>query len=611
MAIQWNQVKPDFSGSSSSMKNAMTGISQAGTVFSKLRDDIIAEEQRAAEAAYKQQVFDENVRQFEAQQLWNREKAIADREHDIALENIRSQNELTKLNKQHLNALALQEARLKFEEKDKIAANKLYADTLGIFNTSLAQGKSLPEASKEAETFFIQNNNGKFVLDPKRIYNTDQAAELAKYRDPEFRAKQRINNEIATMALYNERNALKGDATEAISLQEASFYDPTSNRMMINDTKTGTARPLTERENTLLSAITTADRDAKINALNTAITNSGLTDEQLKWLSPRMLDATGQWNRAQEIAVEENADINKLGLGVLEGQAKEEIATRTADAELQKKLEREAKQKRTPSAFTDKLNTFTGKQFKAAGKDGKSTIIELPEAADAFANQVKDTLLKLGANTDDYQTVLNALEQDVVAGRFDPVGLNPKNIDGNDNFTAVQALNRIKARINKERGISNGSGTNTGNTGSTNSGSAVGKTATSTTNESEGLANTTISDSVDKDALEDLEDILEHRQKRLKRYTNVSGKMNSLTRKDFSNPEQEYSKMQTDVADLEQVIQALTNNQSITWDNESTNLVYKDLLELRRKVARNELKKDRKERLARLDAMLKLFKKDN
>ena len=44
MAIQWNQVRPDFRGSSASMKNAMTGISQAGTVFSKLRDDIIAEE---------------------------------------------------------------------------------------------------------------------------------------------------------------------------------------------------------------------------------------------------------------------------------------------------------------------------------------------------------------------------------------------------------------------------------------------------------------------------------------------------------------------------------------------------------------------------------------
>ena len=597
--LQWNQVKPDFSNSAASMRNAMAGISEAGTVFDRIRDDIAAEEQRAAEAAYKQQVFDENIRQFEEQQLWNREKAIADREHDIKLENLRSQN-----------ALALQDARLKYEERDKIAANKLYAATLGVLNTSLAQGKSLLEASKDAETFFIQNSNGKFVLDPKRIYNTDQATELAKSRDPEFRAKRRIDNETSTVALFNERNALKGDAAEALSIQEAAFYDPVSNSMMINDTKTGTARPLTERENILLSAVTTADREAKIGALNTAITNSGLTDEHLKGLSSRMLDATGKWNRAQEIAVEENADISKLGLGVLEGQAKEEIATRSADAELKRKLEREAKLKRTPSAFDDKLIAFTGKQFKAAGKDGKSTIIELPKAADAFANQVKDTLLELGADTDDYQIVLNALEQDVVAGRFDPIGFNPKNIDGNTDFTAVRALNRIKARINKERGTSSGNGTGTG-TGKINSGATVGKPTASTTSESAGLANTVISDNVDKDALKSFQKILEHRQKRLKSFTNVSGRMNDMARIQLPHPEQDYSKMQTDVADLEQVIKALTNNQSITWNNESTDLVYKDLLELRRTVARNDLKKDRKERLARLDAMLKLFKKDN
>lgn len=51
MAIQWNQIKPDFSSSNTSMRNAMTGISEAGTVFDKMRQGILDEEQRAIENA--------------------------------------------------------------------------------------------------------------------------------------------------------------------------------------------------------------------------------------------------------------------------------------------------------------------------------------------------------------------------------------------------------------------------------------------------------------------------------------------------------------------------------------------------------------------------------
>lgn len=66
MAIQWNQVKPDFSGSSASMKNAMTGISQAGTVFEKMREGILAEEQRAIENARAQDTLNEQIRANQA-----------------------------------------------------------------------------------------------------------------------------------------------------------------------------------------------------------------------------------------------------------------------------------------------------------------------------------------------------------------------------------------------------------------------------------------------------------------------------------------------------------------------------------------------------------------
>lgn len=74
MDIKWEQVKPDFSNSSASMKNTLTSLSQAGTVFDKMRQSILDEEQRATENAYKQQLFDENARQFGLQYALNQDK---------------------------------------------------------------------------------------------------------------------------------------------------------------------------------------------------------------------------------------------------------------------------------------------------------------------------------------------------------------------------------------------------------------------------------------------------------------------------------------------------------------------------------------------------------
>ena len=62
--LKWNPVSVNFNDANQAMGNAMKGISQAGTVFGELRKSILDEEQRAIENAYKQQVFDENVRQF-------------------------------------------------------------------------------------------------------------------------------------------------------------------------------------------------------------------------------------------------------------------------------------------------------------------------------------------------------------------------------------------------------------------------------------------------------------------------------------------------------------------------------------------------------------------
>ena len=62
--IGWNDTGANFSDANSAMSNANTSISQTGTVFDKLRQSILDEEQRAVDNAYRTKLFDENVKQF-------------------------------------------------------------------------------------------------------------------------------------------------------------------------------------------------------------------------------------------------------------------------------------------------------------------------------------------------------------------------------------------------------------------------------------------------------------------------------------------------------------------------------------------------------------------
>lgn len=57
-------IHADTNAGTGAMAGASQSFSHAGTVFGELRKSILDEEQRAIENAYKQQVFDENVRQF-------------------------------------------------------------------------------------------------------------------------------------------------------------------------------------------------------------------------------------------------------------------------------------------------------------------------------------------------------------------------------------------------------------------------------------------------------------------------------------------------------------------------------------------------------------------
>lgn len=126
MALQWNDVRVNFNDTNSAMANAQSGISKVGTVFGELRKSILDEEQRAIENAYKQKVFDENVRQFGLQYALNQDKLAEQIRSNKANEanTIRGQdlNYKSTIRGQDLNykssmaSIGAQNARLNFEQ---------------------------------------------------------------------------------------------------------------------------------------------------------------------------------------------------------------------------------------------------------------------------------------------------------------------------------------------------------------------------------------------------------------------------------------------------------------------------------------------------------------
>ena len=146
MALQWNDVKVNFNDTNYAMANAREGISKAGTVFGELRKAILDEEQKAVENAYKQKVFDENIRQFGLQHALNQDKLA---------EQIRS-NQATEAFRDKDLAARREDARasraIQARSAD-IAAQRLRLE-MDAYNQKLADQKAYSEAMK-----FVSNLN--------------------------------------------------------------------------------------------------------------------------------------------------------------------------------------------------------------------------------------------------------------------------------------------------------------------------------------------------------------------------------------------------------------------------------------------------------------------
>ena len=153
MALQWNDVKVNFNDANYAMANAREGISKAGTVFGELRKAILDEEQKAVENAYKQKVFDENIRQFCLQYALNQDKLAEQIRSNQATEAFRDKD-LAARREDARASRAIQARSADIQARSAgIAAQRLRLE-MDAYNQKLADQKAYSEAVK-----FVSNLN--------------------------------------------------------------------------------------------------------------------------------------------------------------------------------------------------------------------------------------------------------------------------------------------------------------------------------------------------------------------------------------------------------------------------------------------------------------------
>jgi hypothetical protein len=585
------------------MNTAIGGISKAGTVFSKLRDDIAAEEQRAAEAAYKQQVFDENVRQFEAQQAYNEEQKRLDRLHDFELER-----------KRHINNKEITQLKIQADNAEKNRAKNRHNQAVAIgrkaYAEAIANGASpldalwASEQAVAAEGLADTNINYATTVVP-----TKDRTIVAGMATPEYRATQAAKNNIVAGDLAL---SAKGKETEYNEYTDifSRLRSGDDGSQGIIDANTGELRPLTVEEQDYLNKVQNLQvADAMqaapetIKALRQEATKRGLTIENAEQYGRRNLTGIGSEDIYREQALLYGADPSKVIPTDTANAANEERKNLAILEEVKRQAEADARTNSKTSSYNQSFSEFLD-NFKIAGKDGKATIHGIDSETVAEVQTVQEQFMKFGIGNDQFKMYLKLKANDI---RYNEAHMMSSS-DQAEQF-AQNLINDVPKTGTDGTG-NNGTGS-AGNGANKTTETGGGKKSPNTT-ATDALSKTGVTTELDKDILDGLGDVLEHRKKRLSKYTNASGGMNSYTRIQFGNPEKAYADMQAEVSNMERILKALANNEQITWDDEAVQVALKSL-QKERKDAINKVglygTAEYRNRLQRINSMLELFKK--
>lgn len=225
--MKWNEINANFNDVNSGVSNSISGYSNVGDIFGKLRQSILDEEQRAWDRAYKEKEFAEKQYQFDASQdqdWWKHEDKMdldwasfgenqyqfdknyeqKDRHHadDISLRKQSLAQQGAEL------ALRKMEAKYRLDSlKAKDAQEQALAEIIKQ-ETQLAIGQSDQIRKEKIEPLEHRQQTIKLQLDNPLLLTPDKKASLEK----EFEANAKQINQYKTVGLNAKSyNALQGN----------------------------------------------------------------------------------------------------------------------------------------------------------------------------------------------------------------------------------------------------------------------------------------------------------------------------------------------------------------------------------------------------------------
>lgn len=425
MALQWNDVRVNFNDTNSAMSNAQSGISKAGTVFGELRKAILDEEQKAIENAYKQKVFDENVRQFGLQYALNQDRFAEEqlqnkltneyRDKKLMLDNDYNNRRLAQDLKiaqgGWANAIKLQQMRINAENAPRLRKAEAYDAARATYADILSKTGNVDKAlSASEQAFYKKAPDGAFD------YRLAVPTESAGLFTPEARAGRAAQNDFqAGIAATNIREGEKvlADYERIINNSDGINYA---------DPSTGEVRGLTPEEQQIYNSYSTpAGEQARQRIMDSIYANkktleqTGVSNERAEQLSKRIGSGVGEaqtWEEAARrygtssdsimpSAVKRNRDIE---LNNMQSKRAEVIKEEVARIEDQK-----------PEAIDRSMNKFLSEGIKNV-EDSESTISAIPKDTVKEIQRVAELFKELKLGNRAFETYLGNLKQDLIEG---------------------------------------------------------------------------------------------------------------------------------------------------------------------------------------------------
>ena len=189
MALEWKSITPDFSGANTAMANATKSISQAGTVFEKMREGILAEEQRAIENQRAQDTLNETIRAHQANEAHNAA---------VLAEQIRSAEAQEQYRQNQLGLQLREEQRMLANQKAADAARDDLATLLTYSGQRGALTDAIGTATTELDTLTKLGQNRYDASKPA------DAKEWKSYDDALTAARQKKLDAESALATFDK-----------------------------------------------------------------------------------------------------------------------------------------------------------------------------------------------------------------------------------------------------------------------------------------------------------------------------------------------------------------------------------------------------------------------